>query len=300
MGLTNNDTTFLFYSKKLGVSFANTLMLGRLQLYAKKEYILSCINKFKNNEKSLDEVVFKDEFSEPLFEILGAKTINSLDFSDYEKATIIHDLNMPLDKKYDNSFTAIIDGGTIEHVFNFPVAIKNCMKALKVGGHYLGITPANNSMGHGFYQFSPELFYRIFSEENGFTVKKMFIYASKDNEDAKNWYEIADPKSVNSRIMLVNSLPTYLMIIAEKIAEKEIFSITPQQSDYITTWAVSESIQKNSKAKNDSTLKFIYRKILPKRIKTILRNLYDIYSTQKTDTDDFGTINTEHFKKFEL
>ena len=67
-----------------------------------------------------------------------------------------------------NKYTLVIDGGCLEHIFNFPVAIKNCMEMLQEGGHFIGITPANNLMGHGFYQFSPELYFRIFSKENGF------------------------------------------------------------------------------------------------------------------------------------
>ena len=39
---------------------------------------------------------------------------------------------------------------------------------LTVGGSIFVNTPANNMMGHGFYQFSPELMYRIFAEANGF------------------------------------------------------------------------------------------------------------------------------------
>ena len=53
-------------------------------------------------------------------------------------------------------------------IFNFPVAIRNLMRMAKVGGQVFLTTPANNFCGHGFYQFSPELAYRIFALENGF------------------------------------------------------------------------------------------------------------------------------------
>src|ERR1035437_5512856 len=114
MGITNNCAKFLFYSKSIGVSFNETLMLGRLRLYANRSHIEYCINKFNNNDKNINQVKFNDEYSEPLFEILGARLVESLDFSDYEKASIIHDLNLPLPEKYYNSFSAIVDGGTIE------------------------------------------------------------------------------------------------------------------------------------------------------------------------------------------
>ena len=77
-------------------------------------------------------------------------------------------MNLPIGDDLKRKFSVVIDGGTLEHVFNFPVAIKNCMQMLDVGGHFFVHTMANNFMGHGFYQFSPELFYRVFSPENGF------------------------------------------------------------------------------------------------------------------------------------
>src|SRR4051812_46361592 len=123
MAITKNCSTFLFYAKSLGASFDRSLMLGRLNLYATKNDIRGNIEKFKNNVKQLNEVEFKDGYSEPLFEILGASKVDSIDFSDYERATIIHDMNQPVQDSLKRKYTAIVDGGTIEHVFNFPVAI---------------------------------------------------------------------------------------------------------------------------------------------------------------------------------
>jgi SAM-dependent methyltransferase len=207
MAITNSDTRFLFYAKKSGCDFTNTLMLGRLRLVATHDYIKHCIAQYGNNAKKFEEVVFKDDYSEPLFEILGAEKVDSMDYSNYENATVIHDMNLPFPAELKDKFSAIVDGGTLEHIFNFPAAIKSCMTALKTGGHFIGITPANNLMGHGFYQFSPELFYRVFSEVNGFSVKKMFV-TSEDNMGAHSkWFEVADPAKVGDRITLVNAKP---------------------------------------------------------------------------------------------
>jgi hypothetical protein len=299
MAITANDVKLLVYSKKLGVSFENSLMLGRLQFYATKEDVSFYAKKYNGGLKSVDGFSFEDKYSEPLFKYLGAATVDSLDYSNYEGATIIHDLNKPFPENLNQKFTAIVDGGTIEHVFNFPVAIASCMKALKPGGHYIGMTPANNLMGHGLYQFSPDLYYRVLSEENGFRIKKMFIWAAHPDEKKSSWYEVADPVAVKSRVMMVNNTPSHLLIIAEKIKEEELFRNFPQQSDYDMTWKVSESLEKGEKIKQDSTLKFLYRKIVPGKLKSVLRNIYDILNKEKVDTEDFGTIDPKHFKKFE-
>lgn len=260
----------------------------------------SDIARFGNNARDPEQVVFKDEYSEPLFEILGASTTDSMDFSDYEKATIVHDLNQPVPDKYKGKYSAIVDGGTIEHVFNFPQAIKNCMEMLQAGGHYIGITPANNLMGHGFYQYSPELLYNIFREENGFAVKKMVIVTQDVSGKFSNWYEVLDPRKAKSRVVLTNANPTYLMVLAEKKSEQPVFQKPPQQSDYEKVWDINDSLQNNKPPKDEGRLKYLYRKYTPKRLKILAHNIYDLFTKEEVVNEDLGKINAEHFKKLDI
>lgn len=296
MGVTRNDCTLLFYGKNQGVSYKKTLMLGRLNLFASRKDIQSCIDKYHNNTLQLSDVEFPDEYAEPLFKILGADTVDSMDVSSFEKATILHDMNKPIGPDLKNRFTCVVDGGTLEHVFNFPVAIKNCMEMLEVGGHYIGFAPTNNEMGHGFYQFSPELWYRVFSEENGFAVKKMFITLSQ-NDGNFGWYEVADPQQVNSRVTLVNDHPLFILFIAEKIKEKEIFEKTPQQIDYVGQWDTGVTL--SDKLKPKSAAKSFYKN-LPEGIQRVFRNIYDLYRYENHNRDGLGKINPKHFKKVEI
>jgi SAM-dependent methyltransferase len=300
MAITNNCAKFLFYAKSNGVRFGKTLTLGRLNLYATKEGIQKNINKFQNHSKSLNEVAFTDGYSEPLFEILGAESTDSMDYSDYEQASIIHDLNEPIPAELKNRFDTIVDGGTIEHVFNYPVAIRNCMEALKTGGHYIAISPANNQMGHGFYQFSPDLYYRVFSPENGFVIKKMIISPLMEAEQEVRWFEVEDPKKVSSRVMLVNNLPMSLMVIAEKIEAVEIFKNTPQQTDYAITWAASDSLKTGIRPEGVGVVKNMYRKLLPRPLKNFMRNVYDLFTKEKVHTAELGEINPLHYKEVEV
>lgn len=295
MGIGKSHCSFLFYSKTLGVSFRETLTLGRMHLYASREEITNAIDKYKTNEKEIRDVMFKDEYSEPFFEILGAQRLESMDFSAYENASVIHDLNQPIPGELKNKFSAVFDGGTLEHIFNFPVAIKSCMNALKVGGHYIGITPANNCMGHGFYQFSPELLFRIFSDDNGFRVNKMLLHIHANDED--HWYEVSDPKIVNSRVVLMNNYPVSIMVIAEKMTEKNVFESTPQQLDYVNTWNAHSSLKENKIQKNESKFKYLYRKVFPKRIKIILKNIHNLIFVEKIRDPFMGEFNPDHFKK---
>ncbi len=44
-----------------------------------------------------------------------------------------------------------------------------------LGGHFISVTFANNFLGHGFHQFSPELYFRVFCPANGFEVESLML-----------------------------------------------------------------------------------------------------------------------------
>jgi hypothetical protein len=300
MGITKHDTTFLFHAKKSGVDFNATAMLGRQVLYAAHADIDACISKHGFDMKTTSQLHFKDDYAEPLFETLGAGSIDSIDYSDYEGATIIADLNKPNPQGLSQRFTCLIDGGTIEHIFNFPVAIKTCMDAIKVGGHFIGITPANNQMGHGFYQFSPELMFRVFSEENGFRIIQLLISVDAPDGELQEWFEVPDPKTLKSRIMLVNDRPITMRYIAQKIAQKEVFQTSPQQSDYTATWNRHEALSSNNAEAAGGKVRLLIRKFVPYRIKVIANNIKDVLTKEKVHTTSLGVIDPEQFRKVEI
>jgi SAM-dependent methyltransferase len=172
-------------------------------------------------------------YAEPFFEALGASRVDSLDNSDFEGAKFVHDLNQTIPAQWKQQFDAVYDGGTLEHVFNFPVALQNCMELLREGGRLFIQTCANNLCGHGFYQFSPELFYRALGSENGFEVERMVIHRVGPYG---GWYEVSDPNSIHSRVELITFTPMHLLVQAKRTAIKPIFAQMPQQSDYTTLW----------------------------------------------------------------
>ena len=133
-------------------------------------------------------------------DILGVRDLSTIDNSDYEGASIVHDLNRPVPPELWEGFDAVVEAGSLEHIFNFPVAIANLMKMVRVGGTIFLTTVANNLCGHGFYQFSPELIYRVFSPENGFdNTSVVFLEAGSPSVELvpiTRSYEVADPKIV--------------------------------------------------------------------------------------------------------
>ena len=64
---------------------------------------------------------------------LGARTVRALDYSDYQQADIVHDLNQPLPPELHNRFDALIDGGSIEHIFDIRQALTSYMALVRTG-----------------------------------------------------------------------------------------------------------------------------------------------------------------------
>ena len=235
MGFDTKATQFLLASRALGVSFDVTATVGRQRLFVTAPWFHRCLRRFGlgvDRRAAVRLLSEADGFAEPFLRLLGARNVVSLDASDYEGASRVLDLNEPLPADVEGAFTAVIDAGTLEHVFDFPAAVRNCMRMVALNGHFLTVTVANNMAGHGFYQFSPEVFYRILAPENGFRVERMLLTETSSG----CWYEVRDPAVVGSRVQLRTFRPAYLCIVARRVAAGPILATPPQQSDYVSRW----------------------------------------------------------------
>jgi hypothetical protein len=233
MGLDINAVQFLIAAHKRGVRFDQVLMIGRQDLNVYPAKMVQMIERAGLPSEAFKSAENDTQYSEPLFKACGAKEVRSLDASDFEGAQVVHDLNKPIGEELKQRFDVVYDGGTLEHVFNFPVALQSCMEMAKVGGRLFIHTVANNWCGHGFYQFSPELFYRALSPANGFEIERMIVHAVGPYG---RWYEVADPDQIGSRVEALTVYPLQVLIQAKRISLKPIFANAPQQSDYTPRW----------------------------------------------------------------
>lgn len=229
MGLNINATKLLLKLRSDGFEFGKVLTLGRQRLNLPKAALQRNLKMFGYDADARELKKRNNGYCEPFLRLLGATDVHSMDVSDYEQATLLHDLNHPIADRYKGLYQTVIDSGTLEHVFNFPVAIRNCMELLQPGGHFIGITPCNNFFGHGFYQFSPELYYRVFSKENGFEMTHMYFFL---DDPYTSFYSVKDPAEAKERVILSNAFPSFLFVVARKIVTLPIFMSPPQQSDY--------------------------------------------------------------------
>jgi len=236
MGFDNATIQVLLTAREAGVSFSRVLTVGRQWLYISESEVRRLLGRYGIclSARQAREVLCKEKgYCEPLLKLIGAVQVDSIDASDYEGASIVHDMNQPLPEAYRDQFSVVIDGGSLEHVFDYPTALRNCMEAVAYGGHFIAVTPANNLMGHGFYQFSPELFFRVFTPKNGFEMVNLLIY---EYPLKRKWYEVTDPEQIGRRVVLTNHRPVYMIVWAKKTASVPIFAQPPQQSDYLAIW----------------------------------------------------------------
>lgn len=237
MGIDLVSARFLSLMGQSGVSFERTIMLGRQDLFGRGFQFGRAL---RDTGKSISDeqasAIVSHRYAESLFKFLGALSVDSMDATNYEGATQVHDLNQPLPDDLRCRFSAVFDGGTLEHVFDFPRAISNAMAMVEVGGHFLSITTANNFCGHGFFQFSPELFFRVFSEENGFIAEGVFLHELSYRRDHPIVWQVRDPAELGRRVNVRSAKPTFIMVRAKKLSDVSPFQKTPQQSDYSVKW----------------------------------------------------------------
>ena len=249
MALTFHTFKFLEKLKKDNLYFGESLTIGRLNNLLEKEDFIKL--QIPNNQDTYADKIVKDYFN-----ILS---LNALDYSSFEDADIIHDLNIPI-KNYKKQFDTILDFGTSEHVFNIVECFKNISNLCKINGHIIHCLPANNNCGHGFWQFSPELFFSIYNKKNGFKETEIYLINLFDKE---NWYKINRQK-LGERLELNSSEPLYLLVKTKKFGENSYQNIN--QSDYEQQW----EYEKNEKFKKKSNLS-LFNKKMKDSIKNFLR-----------------------------
>ncbi len=264
MGFCGSDLRFLLSAKRLGLKGDTVCTLGRQTLFLSQRELNLILREYDCEYFALPKgraLLFADDVLRPL----GFNKIDAMDASDYEGADVLHDLNRPVPPEMQEKYDLVWDGGTLEHIFNFPAALENAMRMVKVGGHIALVTPANNQCGHGFYQFSPELFFRVFVPENGFELLRIYMCCNG------GYYHIADPVTVHGRVELLNSQGAMIMVHAHKVAHVPDVLITPQQSDYLTIWTNHHT------EKHDGRLKSLIRALISPasvaKISKVLNNL---------------------------
>lgn len=235
LGIDLNSAQLLIKAHRSGVSFERMATLGRQRLLGDRESWISLLRESGyevSNDCARRLLDPATEYCEEFFRLLGAKEIFAIDFSAFEGAQILHDMNLPIPETLVSSFDLVLDGGTLEHIFDLATALRNAAFMVRPNGRFISLTQANNFCGHGFYQFSPELYYRFLCPKNGYHLEYCIVW---EDIPRSMFYRVPDPDSVQTRINLTSEFGTYMIVQARRSGEV-LREFIPQQSDYVRQW----------------------------------------------------------------
>ncbi len=184
------------------------------------------------------------------FEMLGIHDYADMDKFDSDKPTYLHDLNLPIPGSLCDHYSLILDGGTIEHIFDVRQVLGNIVQMLKPGGCALHI--GSYSMDHGFYGLSPCLFYDFYSA-NGFedftcyVLQVDFQNILKTYRDQHEYFEYS--YGMNLQNLLDGSRQPLVFFAARKVKSVKDLSI-PVQGIYRSRTSLSKAAALQSSIQN--------------------------------------------------
>lgn len=256
MGIDLHAMNLIGHQARLA-PLGKVLTIGRQSMSVPAEALL----------KQFGDAVPAVGFCEPLLMALGADDVESVDYSDYESATHIADMSHPISLAAE--YDTVIDSGSLEHVFDVAAAFRNVIGFCKVGGHILHVLPVNNLSGHGFWQFSSDLMYSIYSEANGFSGTQVCYASSLDHS---RWYKVPEARR-GVRVELVSIEPIVLLCVTRKV--RKVDSLSVVQPFYAPTWASAESGEPAPFSKHTS--RRLLLSLIPRgAVRNYLRNGYRI------------------------
>jgi hypothetical protein len=156
------------------------------------------------------------------------------------------------------------------------------MEMVAVGGHFLTMGPANNWMGHGFYQFSPELFFRLFNGNNGYRLVRLLACEAGPRAV---WFTVRDPEIIRKRVGVVSRSRITLLVLAQRTERSAVLKTMPQQSDYVSAWSGPGKAALHQ-AKNPS-----WSRQLRRRVKSVVRRVLAY---------DYGSFDPRLFERLDL
>jgi len=174
--------------KKMQKKEINLCMIGKLVVCADLEDIIRVVKLygFEYDEQVYEEIKREDSFpwdTYKIFRMFGINNVHAVDYSEYEGADIIMDLNTELPEQYVEKFDVVINGGTLEHVFDVRTAMNNITNLVKPGGFIFHSVPCAGWVDHGFYSFSPTFFLDYYSSKE-FDISSLYLMCLCQEEGA--------------------------------------------------------------------------------------------------------------------
>lgn len=170
-----------------------------------------------------------------IFRALGvpAERIKALDVSGYEGAEVIHDLNQPIPDALRASADFIVDGSTLDNVFDPAMALRNYAELLRPGGRLIAVN-AWNLRDSAYTACSPS-WYLDYFVANGFADCKVYVCVGARNGTNVYWLDPGmvglGKRQVKTPIFATWWRRPFVLVLAEKSAMPAA-AVVPTQADY--------------------------------------------------------------------
>lgn len=245
MGVDATAAAFVMACVRNGVRFDRLCTVGRQHLHTEARHLRrAALQSGDPDVVAAVRAIPKSKLirfsaGDPFWRAAGAQTIDSLDHSAFEGATILADLNEPIPMSLHRRYSVVYDGGVTEHVLNAPQSIRNAAAMVEPGGHLLSLTPANDQCGHGLYQLSAEFYYRLLGATGEFDRIAVLLCVRGVRT---RWYALDDPGVLGHRVSFASAGAADLCVVARRAlnpvptGSEDRAGPPVQQSDYQAQW----------------------------------------------------------------
>lgn len=235
---------FLKLAQINGIKGKSLAMMGKQDINIDFNQFLKTIKDMNiKYDDTIADLIMQSEHIDAFdfFKMFGFEKVSAVDYSEYEGADIVFDLNSDLPDELNESFDYIINGGTLEHVFDIKRAVTNMSKMLKYGGIIMHSSPAVGWVNHGFYSISPT-FFQDFYSVNGFEIENLeFECMISGNEvcprtffseDLRVFHNLKDLSDYIKLLQQVDGVEKIILITVAKRTENVPEFINPIQGFY--------------------------------------------------------------------
>jgi hypothetical protein len=150
-------------------------------------------------------------------------------------------------------------------------------------------TNANGFPAHGLYQYSPELFYSVFSERNGFRDTSILLV---NTSSPKRWHLIKRPASLKRRNQIPFEEQMLMLVFSTKVNCVDRLNV--MQSDYDDdTWTRFSGGNWARKAQDISRWKRVLQQVVNPYVYRIVSQMVHSFEVRRQYKADRTLINPD-------
>jgi hypothetical protein len=199
----------------------------------------------------LNQMEFNPIRDTKFFKMLGFSEVKAIDVNDFESAEIILDLNKEIPDALLGTCDLLVDGSTLDNVFDPVTALRNSVKLLKTNGRLCLVELVNFShhfTGIPYLIITPMWLYDFFCANNFVDCQ---MYATIYFPDGPCTFKFNHKFATRQRkgglvVPIVSEYPVALTVFAEK-GKNSSLDRTPSQHAYRSAeeWVVYEKTVKS-------------------------------------------------------